>query len=58
MITIKWSIFLNSWIIKDKKVSGIAKAKPSSSGTIDPKKIPNNDDVCQTSQRVEPEPNK
>ena len=25
---------------------------------VPPKKIPNNDDVCQTSQRVEPEPNK
>ena len=58
MITIKWSIFRNSWIIKDKKVSGIAKAKPSSSGTIEPKKIPNNVDVCQTSQRVDPEPSK
>ena len=58
MITIKWSIFLNSWIIKDKNVSGIANAKPSSSGTMDPKKIPTNDDICQVTHRVKPEPNK
>ena len=57
-ITIKWSDFLNSWIIKDKNVNEIAKDRPNSSGTIEPKKIPINDDICQTNHSVKPEPNK
>ena len=57
-ITYKWSGFLNSWIINDKNVSGIANFKPNASGTIAPKKIPINDEICHVSHNVKPEPSK
>ena len=39
-------------------VKGIVYAKPSSSGTIEPKKIPTKVKICQTNQSIKPEPSK
>ena len=51
-------IFLKSLINNARKVIGIANFKPSSSGIIDPKKIPTKVEICQIVQHVVPPPSK
>ena len=58
IITIRWSIFLNSLTIRAKKVRGIVNSKPNCSGTILPKKIPIKVETCHKNHKVKPEPNK
>ena len=50
--------FLNSFIIKAKKVNGTAKLNPSFSGIAAPNRIPNNVVDCHITQQVAPPPTK
>ena len=56
IITITWSIFFKSWTTIAIKVSGIANFNPSSSGTNDPKIIPESVEICQQTHNVQPVP--
>ena len=56
IITITWSIFFKSWTTIAIKVRGIANFNPSSSGTNEPKIIPDKVAICQQTQSVPPVP--
>ena len=58
IITITWSNFFKSWTTIAIKVRGTANFNPSSSGTNEPRIIPDNVANCQQIQRVPPEPSK
>ena len=56
IITIRWSIFFKSWTTMAINVKGIANFNPSSSGTNDPKIIPDRVAICQQTHIVQPVP--